>query len=179
MYQSRGLLNGSKSGVPMTSQTEGRALRLIRDLLLKHCPHSGHSAEAETLITGPPHPPHRTTTPSLQDHHTLLTGPPHPPYRTTTPSLQDHHTLPCWPPSLEPTLADGEVPLAHSSKPRKPQKKQGRSQGCTKGSDLRANYPASFHPWHSAGSSQSFQGISLGKVKVWRPLRYLDPPYIT
>ncbi len=52
----------------------------------------------DTGVIGPPHPPYRTTTPSLQDHHILLTGPPHPPYRTTTPSLQDHHTLLTGPP---------------------------------------------------------------------------------
>ncbi len=56
----------------------------------------GH--DDHTLLTGPPHPPYRTNTPSLQDHHTLLIGLPHPPYRTTTPSLQDHHTLLTGPP---------------------------------------------------------------------------------
>ncbi len=32
---------------------------------------------------------------SLQDHHTLLTGPPHPPYRTTTPSQMENLCFNC------------------------------------------------------------------------------------
>ncbi len=41
-----------------------------------------------TLFTGPPrpHPPHRTTTPSSQDHHTLLGV-------MTTSVMQDHHHI--------------------------------------------------------------------------------------
>ncbi len=56
-----------------------------------------HQVSKFPKTKGPSHPPYRTTTPSLQDHHTLLTGPPRPPYRTKTPSLQDYHALltPC------------------------------------------------------------------------------------